>query len=398
MSGLFKIGAAFALIVLLLRLRWNLGVVMLLGAALLGKLYLMGPIEQARVMLASSFDIVTINVVAALALIMVLENIIRKKGLLRRMSEALVNIARDRRIAMAVLPGVIGLLPSAGGAAFSAPMVQEAAGGEDVAPERKAFINYWFRHIWEYVSPLYPGIVLAAAITGIPFNVLIMSQLPLPIAVIAAGVVLGFRGFPGRKMHGKRDMNELKTLLVTLLPIIASIVLVVIFNMNLSLAMAGIVAVMFALYRYSPRDMFITLRESVSLNVLLMVAGIMVFKGMLEATRGVEELSALFERSGLPSEVIVFTLPFLVGMLTGHTVGFVGSTFPIIMAMTAGGPDPGMITFAFASGFAGVMLSPTHLCLLLTVKYFNADIAGVYRLLYLPVFVVFAVGLIRLWI
>lgn len=398
MSGLLKTGAAFALIVILLRLRWNLGLVMMLGAALLGSLYLMGPIEQAGVMLRSSIDIVTINVVVALALIMVLENIIRMKGLLRRMSEALVNIARDRRIAMAVLPGVIGLLPSAGGAAFSAPMVQEAAGGEDVPAERKAFINYWFRHIWEYVSPLYPGIVLAAAITGIPFNALILSQLPLPVAVIAAGTVFGFRGFPGGKLRGKRNMNEIKALIISIMPIIAAIVMVVIFNVNLSLAMAGIVAVMFALYRYSPRDMFVTLRESVSFNVLLMVAGIMVFKGMLEATGSVGELSVLFERSGLPSGMIVFALPFLVGMLTGHTVGFVGSTFPIIMAMTAEGPTPGIITFAFASGFAGVMLSPVHLCLLLTVKYFNADIAGVYRLLYIPVLLVFAVGLVRLWI
>jgi hypothetical protein len=44
------------------------------------------------------------------------------------------------------------------------------------------------------------------------------------------------------------------------------------------------------------------------------------------------------------------------------------------------------------------MLSPTHLCLLLTIRYFNADMAGVYRLLYLPVFLVLAVGLLLFWI
>jgi len=49
MTDLLKIGAAFALIVLLLRLRWNLGLVMLLGAVFLGALYLLGPAKQARV-------------------------------------------------------------------------------------------------------------------------------------------------------------------------------------------------------------------------------------------------------------------------------------------------------------------------------------------------------------
>jgi hypothetical protein len=66
--------------------------------------------------------------------------------------------------------------------------------------------------------------------------------------------------------------------------------------------------------------------------------------------------------------------------------------------MMGGNPDLGVITFAFASGFAGVMLSPTHLCLLLTIRYFNADMAGTYRHIYLPVFLVFAAGLIRLWV
>src|SRR5574337_341797 len=154
-TDLIKVGAAFALIVLLLRLRWNFGLIMAVASVFLGALYRVGPLRQTRVFIASSLDPVTVNLVTGLVLIMVLENIIRKRGLLKRMMESVVNVARDRRIAMAVLPAVIGLLPSAGGAAFSAPMVQEAATDAGIRPERKAFINYWFRHIWEYCSPLY---------------------------------------------------------------------------------------------------------------------------------------------------------------------------------------------------------------------------------------------------
>lgn len=160
MTDLFKIGSAFALIVLLLRLRWNFGLIMIIAALFLGSLYRIGFIQQLKVFMKSSIDPVTLNLVFGLVLIMALENIIRKRGVLKRMMEAVVNVARDRRIAMAILPGVIGLLPSAGGAAFSAPMVQEAAADVDIRPEHKAFINYWFRHIWEYISPLYPGVVL----------------------------------------------------------------------------------------------------------------------------------------------------------------------------------------------------------------------------------------------
>jgi integral membrane protein (TIGR00529 family) len=395
---ILKIGAAFALIIALLRLRWNLGAVMLLASALLGSLSLIGPVRQLAVLARAGSDPVTLNLISALVLIMVLENIIRKRGLLKQMTDSLSRVARDRRISMAVLPGVIGLLPSAGGAAFSAPMVQEAAGDIPVSPERRAFINYWFRHIWEYCSPLYPGIILVAAVTKLPLNSVVLSQLPLPIALVVVGALFCFRGVEGRALQSERRKEDVRDLVVSLLPIIASIILVVGFKLNLSAAMAAIVVALFILYRYPFSEIVTAVRESISLHVILMVFGIMAFKGMLDASGAIEALPRFFRESGLPPVAIFFALPFLVGLLTGLTVGFVGSTFPIIVAMTGGHPDPAIVTFAFASGFAGVMLSPTHLCLLLTVQYFKADLAGTYRLMYVPVLLVFLVGTLRLWL
>ena len=203
MIDLLRIGAAFTVIILLLRLRWNLGAVMLLASALLGALSLIGPLEQFKVLIDAGADPVTLNLVGALVLIMVLENIIRKRGLLKQMTDSLSRVARDRRYTMAILPGVIGLLPSAGGAAFSAPLVQEAAGDISISPERRAFINYWFRHIWEYCSPLYPGIILVAAVSRIPLDSLLLSQLPLPVAVVVVGVLFCFRGIEGHALPGE---------------------------------------------------------------------------------------------------------------------------------------------------------------------------------------------------
>ncbi|MFO0751886.1 MAG: DUF401 family protein [Thermodesulfovibrionales bacterium] len=37
------------------------------------------------------------------------------------------------------------------------------------------------------------------------------------------------------------------------------------------------------------------------------------------------------------------------------------------------------MTLAFASGFLGVLLSPVHLCLVLTREYFKADAWGIYK-------------------
>jgi len=117
------------------------------------------------------------------------------------MLESLMGLIRDQRIIMATAPALIGLLPSVGGALFSAPMVEEVSKGAKITPERKTFINYWFRHLWEYVSPLYPGIVLAAAITNIPFNKLALIQAPLTFITILIGIIYGFKGIKEDQSH-----------------------------------------------------------------------------------------------------------------------------------------------------------------------------------------------------
>ena len=35
----------------------------------------------------------------------------------------------------------------------------------DIKPESKAAINFWFRHICEFASPIIPGMILGCAIT-----------------------------------------------------------------------------------------------------------------------------------------------------------------------------------------------------------------------------------------
>ena len=51
------------------------------------------------------------------------------------------------------------------------------------------------------------------------------------------------------------------------------------------------------------------------------------------------------------------------------------------------------ITLAIVSGFLGVLLSPLHLCLLLSNQYFGAAFGRVYKHLILPCGVLFVTGL-----
>jgi hypothetical protein len=53
------------------------------------------------------------------------------------------------------------------------------------------------------------------------------------------------------------------------------------------------------------------------------------------------------------------------------------------------------ISFAFASGFLGVLLSPVHICLVLTREYFKADLWGMYKMIIPASLIVFCVAIVE---
>lgn len=71
--------------------------------------------------------------------------------------------------------------------------------------------------------------------------------------------------------------------------------------------------------------------------------------------------------------------------VVGLTIAFVGTTFPILISLLRILNEtqymlPYMM-LALVSGFVGVLLSPLHLCLLLSNEYFQTPLTPVYRFL-----------------
>ncbi|MEI6306723.1 MAG: DUF401 family protein, partial [Deltaproteobacteria bacterium] len=162
-------------------------------------------------------------------------------------------------------------------------------------------------------------------------------------------------------------------------------------------ALGGAVVVLYAVHRYSPAMIFKNLRESVSGKALFLVIGIMIFQEVLRTTGALSGISNFFAASHMPVYLLLFLIPFIAGVMTGLTVGYIGITFPLLLPlMGAPTPSPGLVALAFASGFAGVMLSPIHLCYVLTCEYFKADMVKVYHRLVIPSALVLAAVLIPL--
>jgi hypothetical protein len=77
-------------------------------------------------------------------------------------------------------------------------------------------------------------------------------------------------------------------------------------------------------------------------------------------------------------------------MLTGVPSAIVGIGFPVLLPfiVTLGEVNLNYVMFAFVGGYMGHMLSPMHLCLVVTSDYFKADKGKIYKILILPLIIV----------
>ncbi len=391
MADLLKISLIFVLILLLLRKKLNIGYVMLIAALALFLLYRMSFALIWETCKGAALNNVTIKLILALSFIRIFELILREHAVLTQMMNSVKAIFKNRKMVAMSMPLLIGLLPSVGGAYFSAPMVDEATRDMKMSPEEKGFVNYWFRHPWEYILPLYPGIVLASAISKIELHNLITANLTYAVLILITGFIFGMRDIESVRSEEERLSKSGRW---SFIPIVAVLLLVVIFHIELHYALIAVVVSLLLFYRYKPNAILTSFKHGFSLDVIVLILGVMLFKEAMEASGAVKNLSEFFMKEGIPALPILFLLPFITGLLTGLTIGFVGSTFPLIISI-AGNTSLSAISFAFASGFLGVLLSPLHICLILTREYFKADLWGIYKMAIPAGIIVFCAAIVE---
>jgi integral membrane protein (TIGR00529 family) len=373
MIDLFRLILTLILILILLRKKWNVGYVLMIASTALFLLYLMNVEQISTAVKHALSDQITVKLLIALTFIRIFEFILREREILENMMSAMKGVFRNKKAVILSMPLLIGMLPSVGGAYFSAPMVDTATQDIAMTPEEKTFANYWYRHPWEFILPLYPGLILASALTSIEVRTFILLNFPYAISMFVAGL-WGLRKAKGSfKEMEKMSRGDLWNFL----PIALLLLFVIVGGIELHYALVVLVFLMLLFFRYSAEKTKEAFKGGFSTDVIVLILGVMLFKETLEVSGAVDNISRFFAEKNIPLIPVLFLLPFITGLLTGITVGFVGSSFPLLANLV--GTDPYAFTFAFASGFIGVLLSPVHVCLILTREYFRADMIGVYK-------------------
>ena len=388
----------------------------------------------------------TLYILTAILLVLMLGAAMGEKGFLKKMVRCIESIFGDPRCVLGGLPAMIGLLPMPGGALFTAPMVNETAESLGLSANMRTYLNHHFRHIFEYTWVLYPGLIVLSEIVEIPIREIAIYNIPLTIAALFGGLIFGMIGIKapkGLKVAG----GGLIEIFDALWPILFIVALVLLFNLELliclflllllllsrvkpwigftlALVINGVLVLAFrtdegistsALYigngaialflfifavtkpLYPLREFASFLKRAIKPYMVVMVFGVMLFSAVIEGSGAARGVAEDINMIGLPKIFVICLLPAVIGYLTGLTVSYVAVSFPILLPLFPEAKAEWMpyISLAYACGFIGVLCSPVHFCLVLTVEYFKSDLMAVVRLLLPPSALVFTVALLR---
>ncbi len=373
----------------------------------------LAPLHWLQILALSATQMQTVSLLVVVVLILIMSRIMKETGHMDRLVESFARLSRDARAVGSVMTALIGLLPMPGGALFSAPMVETSLSKHAVTREQLTILNYWFRHVWEYWWPLYPGVVLAVALLEVDTWRYMAVMAPMTLFSLLAGIIFVIR--PIKKLaspgQGKLTWGGIRAFLWEIMPILIVVMTILFlaaltgvlnllgFSVEIPGALSilpGLVAAMIWVCGINhvshPKFRTAVLDKSI-LPMVFLLLSIMVFKGTMIESRAVVEIRNELMAYHIPVVLVVMIMPFISGLITGVAIGFVGTSFPLIIPMFPPTPLLDYLSYAalaYTFGYMGMMLSPVHLCFLVTKDYYHANLLKSYRHLIMPALTIMA--------
>ncbi|PNR99503.1 hypothetical protein X928_07075 [Petrotoga miotherma DSM 10691] len=283
----------------------------------------------------------------------------------------------NSRQAVGLMPMMLGLLPMPGGAMFTAPMVKDIADESNINRVEATAMNYWFRHSMEFFWILYPALILESALTGISLTKLLLIQLPIGLFAIIGGWIY----FKNGKISLKRDKKLWKELFESILPILIIIVGVIASLPGWLVVLT--VSLIYTFYHKNYKDLL-----NIRWETVLLLLFVFWYKNFVTVSNLSNDFVDNLTTWGVSPWWIIMISPIIIGLITGITQAGFAVTMPIALSFVEAGVIslvPVAITIYFFS-VLGVLLSPVHLCLLLTSKYFEVDMFSVIKKIIIPIF------------
>jgi hypothetical protein len=372
-------------ILILLRLKLAPGLAVFAGCLILS-LLILPPRQTPGLMLETFTSLATWRLIGIIFCSLALSKLMEIKGLLLQLSRTLEAIGP--KAALHLVPAIMGLVPMPGGALVSATAVKGLVGRLGLSPAQATFVNFWFRHLWEASMPVYPAVVAASVILAVPLREVVTTMLPSIPLIAMAGAVVSWRILKGvtcersERLTGRAFLSQLVRAAWPVMLLVG----LVIGGMEAAFAFALVVVLVCIQQHMSRDEIRKAARYALNPRIMGLLYAVMLYKTIVEQSGAAYSLFEDMSALGVPPAFMLVALPMLMGFATGLSVAFVGISFPLLLPFMGNGMDFSHVALflAYISGIVGYKASPLHLCLVLTVEYFQARLGDVYRLIIPP--------------
>ena len=321
-------------------------------------------------------------------LIPILGGIMEESGL---MLELIQNMKVSKKVALMVSPALFGLLPVAGGALMSAPIVDQIDPALD--PNRKVAINVWYRHVLLLIYPLSSAILVASVLSGISLYLIVLALLIPFILMVFVGYFTLLKPVDKSKESTNRNLKQ-------------------VFHNLIPLIIAPIIDFLGRLFfPISFPELFVFIGLIISISIALKFAKMNIFN-IKEISRKMKVwrfplliismflFLSIFLESGVPEQISALNLPFAlfisIGFILGFTTGRVqlpsSILIPIYLVQNLVLSMP-IIDFVFLyfAIYLGYLITPLHPCLAYNINYFKTNYIKSFNHVVIPTFICFGI-------
>lgn len=321
-------------------------------------------------------------------LIPILGGIMEESGL---MLELIQKLKVSKKVALMVSPALFGLLPVAGGALMSAPIVDQIDPALD--SNRKVAINVWYRHVLLLIYPLSSAILVASVLSGISLYLIVLALLIPFILMVFVGYFTLLKPVDKSKESTNRNLKK-------------------VFHNLIPLITAPIIDFLGRLFfPISFPELFVFIGLIISISIALKFAKMNVFN-IKEISRKMKVwrfplliismflFLSIFLESGVPEQISALNLPFAlfisIGFFLGFTTGRVqlpsSILIPIYLVQNLVLSMP-IIDFVFLyfAIYLGYLITPLHPCLAYNINYFKTNYIKSFKHVAIPTFICFGI-------
>ena len=386
---LIKLVIVFAVVIGLVANKKSMSTAVIIGSIACWILYKI-PADVGAITVANTVTSLTVlKMIGVMYVITFMQRMMEKKNAINTARDGLSGLFNSRWVNCAAAPIFIGLLPSPNAAFIAGDMV-EASASEYLSKEEMAVTTSYFRHVSEAFLPTYQNIILALAITGYSASQFVIGMIPMVIVLIVLGILFFLKGKVPNKtgQANTTDKKEDIKKVAELWPILATIVLIVAFNIDTLYASIRVIVVYFFVGKFKARDVapfFISAFES---KIVFNTLAVYIFKNFLELSGAIKLLPGFFSKFPIPT-FLIFVLIFLFGTLVAGSMTMTASVLPVAMESVPNAGLP-LVCLLMMTSYIAMQISPTHICLSIISEHFDVSLGDMVKKT-IPLLVVFTI-------